>query len=830
VLGRVDALRQAAAPASRAVDPHELRRRGAAALRELLGRIAAEYRLVLFIDDLQWGDADSATLLRELLDAPFAPALLFVGAYRSDAREGSEFVRAVRALTEEATLPLQTLLLGPMAEGEAHELAQALLGERGGDGLAARIAREAAGMPLFVRELSAQAREGLLGGLPPGSALAAAIARRVQTLPAPAQAVLELVSIAHAPLPEALILSAAQLGEGAPTVVRTLGAQWLLRVGSDGRLDAYHDRVRETVAEQIAAERRCALHGALAQALQRDTRTAPDVLAAHALAGGLTELGLAATLQAASEAMQKLAFERAAAHLRSALSLLAHPDPRRDAALVQLGEALRLDGRGREAGDAYVQAAERTSGLLRLERLRKASSLYLSSAYVDRGIDVMLPVLQTLGVTFPRSAAAVRAATLGELVRVHALRPFFRERSEAEIDETVLARIDACYALGTGLLSVWERRRFALFLLRALRLALQTGAARRAAYIDVAIASMPSGPRQLETRSQPIFDHAHRLARRHGDGELEGWTYTNSAMAFLWAMRPEPAIEHALLASRCLGAAGVRGIALGGAEHALRLGLMLAGRMAELATASVEHVRSGRARSDLFCWTAARANGALATLAADEPERALDELRDALESFAAGQHWRRWRDDSGLSQNAALAALIRCWVLIYRRDGAGALAALSESWPGLRRAGYFSAPCWNMLFVWSRGAAALAAARATGTPGAPPREVRRAQAALSRIATQPIAPAFVQLLQAGVAGLAGDLTAARAALGAAADAFDAVHMQLFAAPARRRIGELTDGDAGKTLRDAADAHMRALGVVSPERWTAMYTPGLPPAA
>ena len=76
-------------------DPLVLRRRAFSSLRELLARIADRQPLVLYIDDLQWADADSALLLEELLRPPQPPPLLMLACFRREEIASKPFLQTL---------------------------------------------------------------------------------------------------------------------------------------------------------------------------------------------------------------------------------------------------------------------------------------------------------------------------------------------------------------------------------------------------------------------------------------------------------------------------------------------------------------------------------------------------------------------------------------------------------------------------------------------------------------------------------------------------------------------------------------------------------------
>jgi hypothetical protein len=88
------------------------------------------------------------------------------------------------------------------------------------------------------------------------------------------------------------------------------------------------------------------------------------------------------------------------------------------------------------------------------------------------------------------------------------------------------------------------------------------------------------------------------------------------------------------------------------------------------------------------------------------------------------------------------------------------------------------------------------------------------------------AQALAALIRGCVAATTGTGDA-RAELEAAAAAFRAADMAMFAAVADRRLGELIGGDEGQQLVDGSIAAMTAERVAAPARFTALWAPLTP---
>jgi serine/threonine protein kinase/tetratricopeptide (TPR) repeat protein len=258
VLGGVPEVPGATYPSIQNADQQELRQRAMNALRELLQRLAIREPLVLYIDDLQWGDVDSAGLLADLVRPPDAPRMLLLASYRSEDVDRSACLQAVsEAFKKGQNLPnRQELSVDSLTEAESTQLALALLGhdDETTKVFANKIARESGGWPFFVWELVQHVQEDSKIA-DQTLALDEVIWSRVNRLPQESTRLLEMVAVAGRPMPAAELYQAVDAVSCGPRLLSQLRASHFVRTTeseeNETLVEAYHDRIRESVFDHL---------------------------------------------------------------------------------------------------------------------------------------------------------------------------------------------------------------------------------------------------------------------------------------------------------------------------------------------------------------------------------------------------------------------------------------------------------------------------------------------------------------------------------------------------------------------------------------------------
>lgn len=145
-------LEEAAAEQVSVLDPQALQAQYLAAVRRLLGALAARQPLVLVLEDLHWADPSSIDLLVKLLPLASAAPVLLCMATRPE-RDASAW-RLVTAARETLGGSLTEISLHALSDSDSRQLVANLLQiEALPESVRAAILRKAEGNPFFVEEV-----------------------------------------------------------------------------------------------------------------------------------------------------------------------------------------------------------------------------------------------------------------------------------------------------------------------------------------------------------------------------------------------------------------------------------------------------------------------------------------------------------------------------------------------------------------------------------------------------------------------------------------------------------------------------------------------------
>jgi hypothetical protein len=815
VLGRVDAIMAAPERPSDGTDLQELRTRAFGALRELLARIADRKPLVLHIDDLQWGDADSSVLLADLVRPPDPPALLLIISHQRH-----EVGRSALALLKErlagTTIDLPVEALEP---ADAREMAFALFGDRA---RADVIAAESRGNPFLLQELAHHYLDA--DSTAGGASLHEVITTRLGRVPAEARRLLQTIALAGQPLPEAVALRAAGLGTEGYSALGALRAAHLVRAatGDIDRVETYHDRIREVVVVGIEESALSGLHMCLAEALDASGQVDPEVLATHFRAGGELSRAGQYALSGARQAASALAFDRAARLYRMAIDLLPTVGRDRSELHAALGEAQANAGRSVEASHSFLAAASfvdaRTSLDRHRELRRRGAEQLLRAGHIDEGLDLLRAALEASGMRMARTPRRALASLLARRLRLWLRGIRFRER--AQLSEAQRSPIDIAWSLAVGL-SLVDTIRAADFQARHLLLALDAGVpALIARALAAEIGYVALGGTKSHRKTARLVETVESIASRVEDPYTRCVAVMTSGMAAYFEGDRKRTFE---LCQRAEQAFLEECSGVSWEVHTSRLFAIWAqcylGKLGDLVRRVPRIVQEASARGDLYVATSV-GNGLpnMVWLAQDDPSGALERVLDGM---------RRWSQREFHTQHY-WKLLAEAQIDLYRGDPTAAWSRIVATWPDLKRSMLLRVQMVAIEVGHLRARAALALARETSRESERARLLRAAAADAGRLQQTgaPWALPLAALVRAGIAAIRGDADSAARLGDQAAYGFDAVDMALYAAAARRRRGEIIGGDEGRELVDAADAMMKRELIRKPERMAAVLVPAM----
>jgi hypothetical protein len=813
VLRRVPSVGAVASGAD--TDPARTRKRACHALRDLVASLAQTRPLVVYVDDVQWGDTDSAALLLELVRRPSAPPLLLVLTYRDeDAR--APFLAELRARWPEGA-ELQELAVGRLDAADSRRLALALLGsgEPAAQVTADAIVRESGGSPFLIEELARSAsasgrhRIGADASRPDSVFLQRTVGERLARLPEEARRLLEIIALGGRPLPVAIVGAASGIHEAAESTIRLLCAQRFVRSGlRDGSemVETTHERIRETIVAQLAQATSDAYHRRLASALEAAASIDMEALAMHWLGAGESERAAQYAERAAEQAVAKLAFDQAARLLHLRLDALAAQSPETRRLRKRLAEVLEWAGRAAEAAPEYLRAAEGADALERVNLERAAAEQLLASGRVDQAAEVLRRVLVSLKITPPRSPWGVRfrLALYGTWARAVGLKFEGRRADEVRTEDRV--RIDALYAIALGF-SVIDPLFARCMKERHLIEAIRAGDAVQVSHA-AALCAINGKPGAKRVRA--LAELAHRLALESGDAGALAYSRATQGVHHYLSGHWKRALEELDGAYAHVQAhrAGWQSNA-----HLFAVNsLCLMGELAEASRRVTRLVADAEQRGDSYLSVNLR-TGYTATLwlAADDAQTAGQRVREAMARWSRSgffvQHW--------------YAMLAEVDIDLYRGYGASAYERMERDSSALEKSLLLRLQTVRAMTRYLRGCCAIAS---LGAAPARLREARRQARLLDRERMPWTAP-LAAIVHACVANARGDSAQAVAWLRAAAESADAADMPLYAASARHRLGSRLGGDEGRVLvRGAFDA-MTTRGVRVPERFAQMLVPG-----
>lgn len=460
-------------PAPPLLPPDKARARVISALQETLWALAEVSPLLIVLDDLQWVDDLTLSLLKALANAgPDNHGILIMGTYRSEDEERRP------ELTDLASSP-GILPIPPLGRLDARSIEEMVSGMLGGStpprAVLEVLNRYSEGNPFFVAQyLLAAIEEGILRRDESGRfcfderdaagaissmalphTLENLVAGRLDRLNAEERTLAEWAAVLGQEPDDILLRSGALRDDAMLDALATLKVRHLLEEAEEGKVRFAHDKIHQITYQRIALDTRIALHQRAGEALEARYGAEPDkaqTIGYHFAGASRHEKAAKYFALAAHRAREVYANGDAIRLYQAAIDALARA-PRSETTLAEsaalhesLGDVLALIGHQEEARSAYRAALGVTSPAVHLTRARlycKSGKTWEMRHQHAKALELYAQAEAALG---ERPALAAKPPARGRTMATHA-----NERAREWLHQWIqiqLERISVHYWLG----------------------------------------------------------------------------------------------------------------------------------------------------------------------------------------------------------------------------------------------------------------------------------------------------------------------------------------------------------------------------------------------
>lgn len=794
-------------------EPWKLRRHAVSAFRVVIRQLARWKPLVIAIDDLHWGDSDSAEFVSGLCESPIDGPVLFIGTNRKG-HGGSPCVRALSLDLANTKL----IQLGPLASKDTEVLAKFFLGTSETNGnLLKNVTQQCGGNPLFILQHISQV-QSMLEGERSSLTLEETIWERFRLLDDGAREILQYICAAGTQLDIRDLVESRGMDLSIKAHIAVLRSQYFILTNDsssdESSIEPFHDKIVEVIWPRVEENFKRRVSRKLAGVLDEKQDQRFDLIARLFEEADDPSRARQFFLRAGRQSRDAYAFNQAAKHFERAHQLGELNAENTSHSICELADALAEAGESARSAEMYLLASRLCDSERSFEYKKNAAIQLSICGKIDQSRKLFREILRRYHVSLPSALPLISVAQL-LWQRLQLFRrglDFDRRHTSHQVQQ--LSEIESIWSAAKGL-STTNMLMSASLQSLALRKSLDFGDPTLIAKCLAweAVAQGTSGGKKLQ-KGRSILERAEALVVDYPNKLNEGMIELSRAALYLHEFQLEEAILHFDSAENHF-LAYRRGAwwELGTVRWLRTTSRWHAGHLKEMMSDTVVHSEEARRRDDGYTLSN--------MLAVMQPyiylmqDRSFDAIRVREEAAKV------WNHKGFHFQHLGLLWSELQW-LLYNRRPIDAHQKFECAWRSIKRSLILSNQLVRSMYYDFRGTCAIAAAsQDSGNYDA----LKLAGKLASKIVKDKhvASIAFQQRLLGGIAQLQCNKAEAVTHFRQAAERFHIAKMRVHAASVEIALGGLIGGAKGMQLQQSAIDFMASEGVVSPLRFASIHT-------